>query len=62
MTYTKPEAYSELWYIQNSSTFRTRDIIRIIGYLEPEAYSEPCQNIYDERFEKQLMAIIVFTS
>ena len=62
MTYTKPEAYSELWYIQNSGTFRTRHILRIIGYLEPEAYSEPCQTSTMERFEKQLMAIIVFTS
>ena len=28
-------AYSELWYIQNSDTFRTRDIFRILGYSEP---------------------------
>ena len=62
MTYSKPEAYSELWYIQNSSTFRTRDIIRIIGYSEPEAYSEPCQASAMKHFEKQLMAIIIFTS
>ena len=28
----KPEAYLEPWYIQNSGTFRTRDIFRILGY------------------------------
>ena len=30
----------ELSYIQNPSIFRTRSILRTLGYLEPETYSE----------------------
>ena len=49
MAYSKPKAYSEPWYIQNSGTIRTRDIFRILGFSEPEAYSEPCQTSTIER-------------
>ena len=46
LVYSEPEAYSEPCYIQNSGTFRTTDIFRILGYSEPEAYLvqvEHCQ-------------------
>ena len=35
MAYSKSEAYSELWHIQNFNTFRTRNIFRIPCYSEP---------------------------
>ena len=44
--------------MQNSGTFRTRDIFTTLGYSEPEAYSEACQTPTMERFEKQLTVII----
>ena len=34
LAYSKPEAYSEPWYIKNSGILRTRDIFRILGYSE----------------------------
>ena len=34
LAYSKAEAYSEPWYTRNSSTFRTRDICRILSYSE----------------------------
>ena len=37
LTYSKPEAYSEPWYVQNSDIFRT------LSYSEPKVYSVPCQ-------------------
>ena len=64
--------YSESWHIQNqrniqnpvniSGTFTTGNIFRILGYSEPEAYSEPCQKSTMKCFEKQLAAIIIFAS
>ena len=69
MAYSKPEEYSELWYIQKSGTFRTRDIFiqnpglfGTLGYSEPDAYSETCQTSTMERFEERLTVIIVFAS
>ena len=62
LAHSKPEAYSEPWYIQNYGKFRTKDIFRTLGYLEPEAYSKPCQASTMERFEKQLTPIIIFAS
>ena len=69
MAYSKPEAYSELWYIQKSGTFRTRDIqnqnpglFRTLGYSEPDGHSEPCQTSKIERFDERLIAIIIFAS
>ena len=35
--YSEPEPYSEPWYIQNPSIFRT------LPYSKSEAYSKPCQ-------------------
>ena len=35
----KPEAYSELWYIQNSGTFKTRELFRILGYSKRHTQS-----------------------
>ena len=35
LVYSKPEAYSEPWYIENSGTFRTRGILRILAYSKP---------------------------
>ena len=37
-------------------------MLRILGYPEREAYSEPCQKSTMEHFEKQLTAIIIFAS
>ena len=37
--YSKPSVnlvYSELWYIQNSDIFKTRNIFRTLVYLEPQ--------------------------
>ena len=62
LAHSKPEAYSEPWYIQNFGISRTRDIFRILEYSESEAYSEPYQTSTMERFEKQLSAIIIFAS
>ena len=65
LAYSKPEAYSEPWYLQNSDTFRTRDIFRILGTLrcpESETYSESCQTSIMERPEKQLTGIIILAS
>ena len=33
-------AYSELWYIQNASIFKTRNIFKTLAHGEPETYSE----------------------
>ena len=69
--------YSKIWYIQNpgisktsifrthiqsSGIFKTRDMFRILGYSELEAYSEACQTSTMEHFEKQVAAIIIFAS
>ena len=67
MEYSKPESYWELWHIQCCGTFRTTDIFRILlykilGYLEQEAYSEPCRTLQWNTFENQLTAIIIFAS
>ena len=62
LAYSKPEAYSEPCYIQNSGTFRTRDIFRTLSYSELEAYSEPCQKSTMECFQKQLTAMIIFAN
>ena len=45
LEYLELEAYSELWYIQNPSIFRTKHIqnpgiFRTFAYLKLEAYSE----------------------
>ena len=40
MTFSKPETYSEPWYIQNPGA------LKILAYSKPKAYSE----IYDEAF------------
>ena len=62
LAYSKPEAYSEPWHIQNSDTFRTRDKFRNLCYSELEAYSEHCKTSMMKHFEKQLRAIITFTN
>ena len=40
MTFSKPETYSEPWYIQNPGA------LKILAYSKPKAYSD----IYDEAF------------
>ena len=68
LAYSKPEAYSAPWYIQNSGTFRTKNIFRVLRlfrtlrYSELEWYSEPCQTSTMECLEKQPAAIIIFRS
>ena len=39
MTYSKPETYSEHWFIQNPGVLKT------VAYSKPKAYSD----IYDEK-------------
>ena len=39
-------AYSQLWYIQNTGTFKT------LSYSKSKTYSEPCQTSTMKRFAK----------
>ena len=73
MGYSKPEAYLELGYIQNSGIFGTRDTFRILGHSEPwRILNRPhTQNLvilrthtqnYDGALQNQLTAILSFAS
>ena len=48
------KVYSEPWYIQNSSIFRTRSIFRTLVYSEPELYSEHYQTSTMKSFAEVL--------
>ena len=42
LAYAESEAYSEALYIQNFGISESRDLFRILAYLELEVYSKPC--------------------
>ena len=50
LAHSEPEPYSESWAIQNPQIFRIEGVLRTLS------------NMYDERFEKELTAIIIFAS
>ena len=54
--------YQNFWHIQNQRHIENPGLFGTLEYSEPEAYSEHCQTSRMERFDKQLMAIIVFYS
>ena len=51
--------YPKPWHIQNQKHIQNLKLFRTLGYSKLKAYSETCQTSTMERFEKQLMAIII---
>ena len=54
LSYSKPEAYSEPWYIQNPRMFRT------LVYSEPWSIQNPTKHLRWSVLRKWLTAIINF--
>ena len=52
LAYLELETYSEPWYIQNPSIYRTRSIFRTLIYSEVETYSEHCETSTMKCFAK----------
>ena len=53
--------YSSIFTILCNLVYTDPWSIRTLAYLEPEAYSEPCQTSTMELFAKKLTAVIIFT-
>ena len=52
----------KIWNIQNQRHIQNPGLFRTLGYLELDTYSEHCQTLTMERFEKQLTTIIISAS
>ena len=62
LPYAESEAYLEPLYIQIFGIFKTKDLFRILIFLELEVYSEPCKFSTIKRFAKIINSFNYFSN